>query len=220
MNFINKKNSVNLIILFLFTSLCLNVYTSYMNGKYSMKAGRTAYRNLENVKHKNEMNLMIIEDSIKVGSITNEELLTLYRNYNSLMDSVVVLGTDYAKDENDRLIEVPKKSLVYDSVANINPSDVISRLENLLYEYIRIEMVNHAEKINLEGQVLENFITIKNISNDINNFFKDSYNQKLVNVKDENKEKVVIKKGYWKDAYDELYLILLEYAEEEFIIEN
>lgn len=220
MKLINKKNSVNLLILFLFISLCTNVYTSYMNGKYSMRAGRTAYRNLENLKHRNEMNLMIIDDSIKAGSVTNEELLNLYRNYNSLMDSMIVLGTDYVKDENDKLLEKPIKKVVsYGSIPNINPADIVSTLENLLYEYIKIEMVNHDEKIILQGKVLENFTTMKNISNDINNFFKDVYSQKLINVKDENKEKIVIKKGYWKDAYDEMYLILLEYAEYEFSIE-
>ena len=90
-------------------SLLLNVYTAIMNSKYEIKAGRESYGYIEEIKHRNESALVILEQSIEAKSMSNEELLSLYKNYNSILDSTVKLFDEYSMYEKGNLIRHYKK---------------------------------------------------------------------------------------------------------------
>lgn len=194
---LDKNNSVIIIVGVLIVSLLLNIYTSVMNSKYKMKAGRESYRYIEEIKHRNESALVILDQSIEAKSISNEELLSLYKNYNSILDSTVQLCDSYSTYKNSNLIREYKE----DDKNKIKQSEVYSRIENLVFEYLNLEMKNEQAKIVLDGKILNDFIKMKEVSNDVQDFFNKFNEQYLSNLKDEKREEKIIKKDYWIDMY-------------------
>jgi len=81
---ISKNNSILLILAVLIISLLINVYTSIMNSRYKILVGKETYKSVEEIRNRNEGALNILNQSIKAGSISNEELLALYKNYSSM----------------------------------------------------------------------------------------------------------------------------------------
>ncbi|MBU3088430.1 hypothetical protein KPL42_07980 [Clostridium gasigenes] len=194
---LDKNNSVMVIVGVLMVSLLLNIYTSVMNSKYKMKAGRESYRYIEEIKHRNESALVILDQSIETKSISNEELLSLYKSYNSILDSTVQLCDSYSTYKNSNLIREYKE----DEKNKIKQSEVYSRIENLVFEYLNLEMKNEQAKIVLDGKILNDFIKMKEVSNDVQDFFNEFNQQYLSNLKDEKREEKIIKKDYWIDMY-------------------
>ncbi|MGL5085805.1 MAG: hypothetical protein ACRC68_08860, partial [Clostridium sp.] len=154
---LNKSNSIIIIVGVLLVSLLMNIYISVMNSKYKMKAGKESYRYIEDVKHRNESALIILEQGIEAKSISNEELLSLYKNYNSILDSMVQLGGAYSTYEENYLIKLSSK----DDKTYMKQNDVYKCIENLIFEYLNLEMKNAKVKLELEDKVLNDFIKIK-----------------------------------------------------------
>lgn len=212
---LNKNNSVIIIVGVLIVSLLLNIYTSVMNSRYKIKAGKESYRYIEEIKHRNESALVILEQSISVGSVSNEELLSLYKSYNSILDATVQLCDSYSTYEKSSLIKLDKNNK-----GMVKQNELYSRVENLIFEYLNLEMKSDQVKLVLDGKILEDFIQMKKIAIDVDNFFK-SFNEKyLSKVKDEKREEKIIKKHYWIDMYLGVNDATEKYIDYPFIIEN
>ncbi|MGL5353126.1 MAG: hypothetical protein ACRDA5_07355 [Clostridium sp.] len=194
---LNKNNSIIIIVGVLLVSLVMNIYISVMNSKYKMKAGKESYRYIEEVKHRNESALIILEQGIEAKSISNEELLSLYKSYNSILDSMVQLGVSYNTYEDSYLIKLSSK----DDKTYMKQNDVYKCIENLIYEYLNLEMKNAKAKLVLEDKVLSDFVKIKEVSVEVQDYLNKFNNEKLAHVKDEKREAKIIKKDYWMDMY-------------------
>lgn len=213
---LSKNNSVIIIVGALLISLLLNIYTSVMNSRYKMQAGRESYKYIEEIKHRNESALVILEQGIEVKSISNSELLSLYKSYNSILDATVQLCDSYATYEKNSLIKLYKKN----DMEQIKQNEVYSRMENLIFEYLNLEMKSEQVKLVLDNKILEDFIKMKEISIDVKDFF-DEFNKKyLANVKEEKREARIIKKGYWMDMYIGVNEATDKYIDYPFSIEN
>lgn len=212
----NKNNSVIIIVGILLVSLLMNIYTAVMNSKYKMKAGKESYRYIEDVKHRNESALIILEQGIEAKSISNEELLSLYKSYNSILDSMVQLGVAYSTYEDSYLVKISEKN----NLADMKQSDVYKCIENLIFEYLNLEMKNAKAKLVLEDKVLSDFVKIKEVSVDVQDYLNKFNEQNLADVKDEKRENKIIKKDYWMDMYLGVNETIEKYIDYPFNIER
>lgn len=213
---LNKNNKILFIVCVLFISLLLNLFTSVMNSRYKLKAGRESYKSVEEIRHRNESILSILNECIKAKSISNEELLVLYKNCNSISDSLVDLWSDYNNDGEDLILKLNKKTLLQSEL----PNQVYPRIENLVYEYLNSEMKNHNEKLNLQNKIMQNFTAMKDVSERIDRFYTKFYEENLLNLSEEKREKVIVRKDYWIDILKGINKELDTYKNYEFIIEE
>lgn len=213
---ISKNNSILLILTVLIISLLINVYTSIMNSRYKILVGKETYKSVEEIRNRNEGALNILNQSIKSGSISNEELLALYKNYSSMSDEFASLWSNYKNYGKEEIITISKKSKISKEI----PNEVYSRIESLLFEYLNSEMKNQNDKIILEGETLNNFSAMNNMSNQLNEFFKEFNQEKFSNKTEEDKEIITIKKNYWIDILNGINSIMDPYINYEFTIKS
>lgn len=213
---ISKNNSILLILTVLIISLLINVYTSIMNSRYKILVGKETYKSVEEIRNRNEGALNILNQSIKAGSISNEELLALYKNYTSMSDEFTNLWSNYKNYGKEEIITISKKSKISKEI----PNEVYSRIESLLFEYLNSEMKNQNDKIILEGETLNNFSAMNNMSNQLNEFFKEFNQEKFSNKTEEDKEIITIKKNYWIDILNGINSIMDPYINYEFTIKS
>lgn len=213
---LDKNKSMVIIVSILFVSLLLNIYTSVMNSKYKIKAGKESYRYIEEIKHRNESSLVILEQCIESESILNEELLSLYKNYNSILDSTVQLSAACSTEDKESLIKLRKE----ESRSQMRENEVFSRIESLVFEYLNLEMQNASSKLVLSGDTLEDFIKMKEVSIDVQGFFTEFNEKNLANLEAEKRENKIIKKNYWIDMYVGVNEATEKYIDYPFIIEK
>jgi len=77
-------------------------------------------------------------------------------------------------------------------------------------------MKNQNDKIILEGETLNNFSAMNNMSNQLNEFFKEFNQEKFSNKTEEDKEIITIKKNYWIDILDGMNSVIYPYSDYEF----
>ena len=207
---ISKNNSVLIIIGILIVSLLINVYSSVMNSRYKLLIGKETYNSVKEIKTRNESILSLLDQCIKAKSVPNEEMLVLYKNYTVISDEYNNLWSKYKDYGKEEIISINKKSKTLDYSTEM-PNQVYSRIESLLFEYLSLEMKNHNEKIILEGNVLEDFISMNNMSQSLNDFYKDFNDTKLKNVDEEKKEGIYIKKEYWVDILNGINSVVEPY---------
>ncbi len=213
---ISKNNSILLILTVLIISLLINVYTSIMNSRYKILVGKETYKSVEEIRNRNEGALNILNQSIKSGSISNEELLALYKNYSSMSDEFASLWSNYKNYGKEEIITISKKSKISKEI----PNEVYSRIESLLFEYLNSEMKNQNDKIILEGETLNNFSAMNSMSNQLNEFFKEFNKEKFNNKTEEDKKIITIKRNYWIDILSAINSIMDPYINYEFTIKN
>ena len=131
-----KNTSVLIIVGVLLLSLMINVYMAVMNSRYKVLIGKENYSSIEEIRTRNESSLAILEQCIKAKSVNNEELLALYKNYTSISKEYNNLWIEYRDYGEEEIISINKKS----RISNITPTEVYSRVESLLYEYLNFEM--------------------------------------------------------------------------------
>lgn len=213
---LDKNKSMIIIVSILFVSLLLNIYTSVMNSKYKIKAGKESYRYIEEIKHRNESALVILKQCIESKSISNEELLSLYKNYNTILDATVQLSDDYSIHDKESLIKVSKTENRY----KVRENEVFSRIESLVFEYLNLEMKNSSSKLVLSGDTLEDFIKMKEVSIDVQDFLTEFNEKNLSDLETEKREKKIIRKNYWMDMYVGINEVIEKYIDYPFIIEK
>lgn len=210
---ISKNNSIILIIFVLLISLLINVYTSVMNSRYRSLIGKETYKSVEEIRNRNESVLTTLEQCLKSKSISNEELLGLYKNFTSISKEYNNLWLNYKDYGKEEIVSIAKKSKSY----NETPNDVYFRIESILFEYLTIEMQNFNEKIELDGEILDKFFNIYYMSKEINDFYKDFNENNIKNL--DNKENIYIKNNYWIDILKGINLTLEPYQSYEFKVQ-
>lgn len=209
---ISKNASVLLIIFVLFVSLLINVYTSIMNSRYKIIIGKETYKSIEEIRNRNESSLATLDKCIKAKSVSNEELLALYKNYSSISKEFTALWISYKEYGKEELISINKKT----KISNQVPTEVYSRVENLLFEQLNYEMRTNNDKVILEGNVLDNFTEMYNLTHEINDFYKDFNETKLKNIDVDDREITYIKKSYWIDILEGMNSVIEPYSDYEF----
>lgn len=213
---LNKNNAMLLMVTVLFVSLILNVYSAVMNNKYKDIFGKEAYKRVEEIRHRNESVLTILDNSLKANSISHEELLVLYKSYNSISDALVDLISDYGVEKQSEFISSNSRQLSNQS----NNNDVYFRIENLVFEYLNMEMKNGNQKLVLDKEILGNFEVMNSLAKDINVFYSEFNNNYLKDLDSEKKEDKVIKNDYWIDMMEGINAIVQRYVNYGFIIEK
>lgn len=213
----NKSNSVYFIIIILFISLSINVYSSIMNSRYKILVGKETYTSLAEVKSRNESNLNILTQCIKAKSVNNEELLNIYKNYSSISEEFINLWAKYKDYGKEEIISIGKKNKIS---PEFMPNEVYSRLESLIFEYINIQMNNKEEKLILTDDNLNNFIAMENMANQLDDYYKDFDNKYFLNLNEEEKKLKMIKESYWIESLKGMNSIMDPYLNYEFTIKN
>ncbi|MCF0149173.1 MAG: hypothetical protein HUJ77_12350 [Clostridium sp.] len=209
---ISKNASVLLIIFVLFVSLLINVYTSIMNSRYKIIIGKETYKCIEEIRSRNESSLAILDQCLKAKSVSNEELLSLYKNYSSISKEYTALWISYKEYGKEEIISINRKS----KIPNKIPTEVYSRVESLLFEQLNYEMRTNNEKVILVGDALDNFTEIYNLTSELNSFYKDFNETKLKDVDIDDREITYIKKSYWIDILDGMNTVIEPYSDYEF----
>lgn len=216
---ISKNNSILIIIGTLIISLLINVYSSVMNSRYKLLIGKETYNSAREIKTRNESVLSLLDQCIKAKSVTNEEMLVLYKNYTVISDEYNNLWSKYKDYGKEEIISFNKKSKTLDySTEMLN--QVYSRIETLFFEYLSLEMKNHNEKIILEGNVLEDFISMSNMAQSLNDFYTDFNDTNLKNVDEEKKESVYIKNEYWVDILNGINSVVEPYLNYDYTLKK
>ncbi|WP_294187977.1 hypothetical protein [uncultured Clostridium sp.] len=209
---ISRNTSVLIMIFVLFVSLLINVYTSIMNSRYKILIGKETYKSIEEIRNRNESSLATLDQCIKAKSVSNEELLSLYKNCSSISKEFINLWVNYKEYGKEDIISISKKS----KISNEVPTEVYSRVESLLFEQLNYEMKTNKEKVILEGEVLDNFTAMYNMTNEINNFFKEFNENKLKNTDIDKREIIYIKNSYWIDVLKGMNSVIESYSNYEF----
>lgn len=213
----NKNNSISFIVVILFISLSINVYNSIMNSRYKILVGKETYTSLAEVKGRNESNLNILTQCIKAKSINNEELLNLYKNYSSISEEFTNLWIKYKDYGKEEIISIGKMNKIS---TEFMPNEVYSRLENLVFEYVNIQMNNKDEKLILTDDTLNNFIAMESMSNQLNDYYKAFDNKYFLDLDEEEKKLEMIKECYWIESLKGMNSIMDPYLNYEFTIKN
>lgn len=216
---ISKNNSILIIIGTLIISLLINVYSSVMNSRYKLLIGKETYNSVREIKTRNESILSLLDQCIKAKSVTNEEMLVLYKNYTVISNEYNNLWSKYKDYGKEEIISFNKKSKTLDYSTEM-PNQVYSRIETLLFEYLSLEMKNHNEKIILEGNVLEDFIYMNNMSQSLNDFYIDFNNTNIKDVDEEKKESIYIKNEYWVDILNGINSVVEPYLNYDYTLEK
>lgn len=216
---ISKNNSILIIIGTLIISLLINVYSSVMNSRYKLLIGKETYNSAREIKTRNESVLSLLDQCIKAKSVTNEEMLVLYKNYTVISDEYNNLWSKYKDYGKEEIISFNKKSKTLDySTEMLN--QVYSRIETLFFEYLSLEMKNHNEKIILEGNVLDDFISMSNMAQSLNDFYTEFNDTNLKNVDEEKKESVYIKNEYWVDILNGINSVVEPYLNYDYTLKK
>lgn len=209
---ISKNTSVLIMIFVLIVSLIINVYTSMMNSRYKILIGKETYKSIEEIRNRNESSLGVLDQCLKAKSVSNEELLALYKNYNSISKEFTNLWLNYKEYGEEDIISIKKKSKNKNQI----PTEVYTRVESLLFEQLNYEMKTNKEKVILEGEVLNNFTAMYNLTNEINNFYNEFNNTKMKNIDIDKREINYIKKSYWIDILEGMNAVIEPYSDYEF----
>ncbi|MBS5936754.1 hypothetical protein E5347_02155 [Clostridium sartagoforme] len=216
---ISKNNSVLIIIGTLIISLLINVYSSVMNSRYKLLIGKETYNSAREIKTRNESVLSLLDQCIKAKSVTNEEMLVLYKNYTVISNEYNNLWSKYKDYGKEEIISFNKKSKTLDYSTDM-PNQVYSRIETLLFEYLSLEMKNHNEKIILEENILEDFIAMNNMSQSLNDFYTDFNNTNIKDVDEEKKESIYIKNEYWVDILNGINSVVEPYLNYDYTLKK
>lgn len=210
---LKKRNHSILIIMILLISFLLNIILCINNSSYKHRVGVNSYRNIESIKVKNDKILEIINKSLEVNKISNEELLTLYTNYKDISDCIIELWDDYSFYKESSISKLSKKKI---DTTSILENEIYSRI----YSYLEKSLINIMNTENnelvLRGKVKTDFNVMKNISLNMNKIFKDFNEVKLANVEGKEKESVVVKNKYWIDILNKINSVNKEYTDYDF----
>ena len=210
---LKKRNHSILIIMILLISFLLNIILCINNSSYKHRVGVNSYRNIESIKVKNDKILEIINKSLEVNKISNEELLTLYTNYKDISDCIIEFWDDYSFYKESSISKLSKKKI---DTTSILENEIYSRIYNYLEKSLINIMNTEKDELVFKGKVKNDFNVMKNISLNMNKIFKDFNEVKLANVEGKEKESVVVKNKYWIDILNKINSVNKEYTDYDF----
>ena len=183
---------------------------------FFIKYTKGFYKSIEEIRNRNESSLTTLDQCIKAKSVNNEELLALYKNYSSISNEFTNLWLQYKEYGEEDIISINKKSKISDEV----PAEVYSRVESLLYEHLNYEMKTNEDKLILDGEVLDNFTAMYNMSSELNDFYNEFNETKLKNIDVDDREATYIKRVYWIDILKGINSVIEPYSNYEFIFKQ
>ena len=194
----------------LLISLVANIYQGLSMNEYKQALKKESYENIENIRYTNDSILTILQGSVKAKKITNEELLLLYTSYNNLAECDTVLWKEYVKDEHNLF-----GNKVGDT-SELVDTQVFWNIEKMLYGYL----IANSDSMEMGNEILEVFITMKLLSEEISNMYIDFYKDNCNGLENEDREKRMIKKDYWIEIFEEIQSINSKYIDYPFIYEE
>lgn len=199
----------------LIVSVIVNIYMLFNINNYKYKIGQQSYIKIEDVKQKNETNMDILLKSIEGGSIKNEELLKLYKNYDAISSDIIELWQQYGS-YTQNTVPMFSKSIKTDKVIE---NDIHGKIKEYMLSTLNREMRNEKSKLQLENENLQSFKDMYEISSRIDEYFDKFNEEKLKSVTGEEKEKKVIKEHYWIDMLEGIYDVSDDYVNLQWKIE-
>ena len=217
----NNKVRINgsyilLIVTVLLISLIVNVYQNITYGKYKEEFQQQFYDDLEEIRYRNEAVLSILDSSVKANSISKDELLTLYKNYNAMANIEVDLWEYYFKYKDNSFMKIDN---IENQFTSDNKNQTYWKIAELISSYLQEDINSNNDTVNLTAKKATDFIMMKDLSNDLNNFYIDFYNKNCKNLEDEKRANKVIKEGYWVDMLQGIEEVNEKYVEYPFAYE-
>lgn len=204
------KESILILSIALTISIILNILSMSKVYKYKYSIAEESYSHIEEIRHRNEGAMEILNNSIENGSIRNEEILKLYKYYYVIAYNMIELWQQYADYANNSLL-VFEKSL---ESKNIIENDIYEKIKEYMSSMLNKEMKNEQNKLILEGKDLECFEVMADMSSKLYDYFNLYSDNKFKKYSD-NK----LKKYYWIDMLDEINKISNYYVNMEWNID-
>lgn len=205
-----------LIAVLLIVSVIVNIYALFKLNDYKYKIGKQSYIKIEDVKQRNESNMDMLSKSIEKGSIKNEELLKLYKNYDVITSDIMDLWQQYGAYTQNSLLIFSKKI----ETNKIMENDIHGKMKEYMLCVLNREMKNGKNILQLENEDLQSFKDMYEISSRIYEYLNKFNEETLKGITGEEKEKKVIKKHYWVDMLEGIYDISDDYVNVQWKIES
>ena len=206
---------VMIISVVLIVSVVVNIYSIMKLNDYKYKVGKQSYLNIEDIKQRNEKNMDILSKGIEAGTIKNEELLRLYKNYDAMSSEIMELWQQYGEyTQNSKFIF--SKNIKTNKIVE---NDIHGKIKEYMLSTLNREMKNERSNLRLEGEDLQSFKYMYEISSRIYESFNKFNDENLKGITGEEKEKKVIKEHYWVDMLQSIYDISNDFINVQWKIE-
>ena len=199
----------------LIVSVVVNIYSIMKLNDYKYKVDKQSYLNIEDIKQRNEKNMDILSKGIEAGTIKNEELLRLYKNYDAMSSEIMELWQQYGEyTQNSKFIF--SKNIKTNKIVE---NDIHGKIKEYMLSTLNREMKNERSNLRLEGEDLQSFKYMYEISSRIYESFNKFNDENLKGITGEEKEKKVIKEHYWVDMLQSIYDISNDFINVQWKIE-
>lgn len=211
---VSKKDKFILMLsILLVISSIINIFQGKVNIRYRSIIQQQCYDEIEIIRVKNEAILKQLDSSINAKSITNNELMLLYQNYKSAVDAEVDLWNFYFEYKNNPYINTKSNNV---SLENENKYELYWKIEELFYNYIQKNLDSNESVITIADEQLNDFMVLRSIASEINNYFIQFYNTNCKGLNEEERAKVVAKNSYWIDMLKGIEVIMGKYINYQF----
>jgi len=204
-----------IIAIVLIVSIIMNIYAVVKLNNYKYKIGQESYIKIEDVKQRNESNMDILLKSIEQGSIKNEDLLKLYKNYDVITGDIIELWQQYGSYTQSS-ISILSKNI---KTNKIMENDIHGKIKEYTLSVLNREMRNEKSKLQLQSQDLQSFKAMYEISSRIYEYLNKFNEETLKGATGDDKEKKVIKEHYWIDMLAGIYNISEDYVNLQWKVE-
>ncbi len=214
MHKVKKHNKyLTLLVLIIFVSFIFNIIMYLNNSRYEHRVGVNSYKNIESIKISNDKIYDILNKSIEIKKISNEEVLTLYKNYGDISECLIELWDDYNYYNSNYSNLFFKKKI---DTSSILQNEVYSRIENYLENSLNNIMNTETNELSLSGKDLQDFKVMKNLSEKTKNFYKEFNDKNLSGLEGKDKEGKAVKNKYWIDMLNKINQINEAYTDYDF----
>lgn len=214
MHKVKKHNKyLTLLVLIIFVSFIFNIIMYLNNSRYEHRVGINSYKNIESIKISNDKIYDILNKSIEIKKISNEEVLTLYKNYGDISECLIELWDDYNYYNSNYSNLFFKKKI---DTSSILQNEVYSRIENYLENSLNNIMNTETNELSLSGKDLQDFKVMKNLSEKTKNFYKEFNDKNLSGLEGKDKEGKAVKNKYWIDMLNKINQINEAYTDYDF----
>lgn len=197
-----------IIAILLIVSVIMNIHILFKLNNYKYKIEQQSYIKIEDIKQRNESNMDILLKSINGESIKNEDLLKLYKNYDTMSSDIMELWQQYGS-YTQNAVPMFSKSIKTNKVIE---NDIHGKIKEYMLSTLNREMKNEKSKLQLKNEDLQSFKAMYEISSGIDIYFDKFNEEKLMGITGEEREKKVIKEHYWIDMLEGIYDISDDYV--------
>lgn len=213
---IGNTDYIMLLSMFLIISVIINVYALFKLNNYKYKSEQQSYSKIEDFRQRNESNMDILFKGIEEGSIRNEELFKLYKNYDVMSSDIIELWQQYRSYSQNALPLISKSIKTNKVVEN----DIHEKIKEYMLSTLNKEMKNENSKLQLKDEDLKSFNYMYEISKKMHDYLNEFNEETLKGVTGKEKEKIVVKQNYWIDMLQGIYNISSEYVDVQWKIEQ